>query len=47
MTPIFTAYSEMLGLLRGGQPEEAREILRKVLPAQNAIVACIEKNMNQ
>ncbi len=47
LTPIFTAYSEMLGLLRGGQPEEAREILRKVLPAQNAIVACIEKNMNQ
>ena len=47
LTPIYKAYNEMLGLLRGGQPEEAREILKKVIPVQNEIVACIEKNMNQ
>ncbi len=46
LTPIFEAYNEMLNLLRTGKPEEAREVLRKVLPVQKEIVDCIERNMN-
>lgn len=45
ITPLYEAYTEILGLLRGGKPEEAQEILKKILPVQAEIVACIEKNM--
>lgn len=47
ITPIFKVYNDMLGLLRSGKPEEARELLRQVIPVQNEIVACIERNMDQ
>ncbi len=46
LTPIFESYSEMLSLLRTGKPEEAREVLKKVLPVQKEIVDCIERHMN-
>ena len=45
ITPLYESYTEILGLLRGGKPEEAREVLKKILPVQAEIVACIEKNM--
>lgn len=45
VTPLFESYTEMLGLLRGGKPEEAKEVLKKILPVQAGIVSCIEKNM--
>lgn len=47
LTPIYNSYNEILTLLRTGKPEEARELLKKIVPVQNEIVACIEKNMNQ
>ena len=43
ITPIYEAYTEIVNLLRAGQPEEARAILAKVLPVQEEIVSCIEK----
>ena len=46
LTPIYASYSEILSLLRNGKPEEAREILNKILPVQESIVACIERDMN-
>jgi len=45
ITPLYEAYSEMLGLLRGGQPEEAKALLGKVLPVQKDIIACIKSHM--
>lgn len=46
LTPIYESYTEILGLLRNGKPEEARELLKKVAPVQEGIVACIENHMN-
>lgn len=46
LTPIFKSYNEILNLLRNGNTEEARELLKEIIPVQNEIVACIEKNMN-
>lgn len=43
ITPIYEAYSEIVRLLREDQPEPAREVLKKMLPVQEAIVQCIEK----
>ena len=44
ITPIYHAYSDITDLLRAGKPEEAREILIKILPVQNEIIQCIEKH---
>lgn len=43
VTPLYEAYTEIVTLLRAGQPEPAREILVKILPVQEEIVRCIEK----
>ncbi len=43
ITPVFEAYTEIMNLLRAGQPAEAKEVLKKVLPVQDEIVSCIEK----
>lgn len=45
LTPIYESYSEILNLLRSGQPKQAKEILAKVLPVQQEIISCIERNM--
>lgn len=45
LTPIFEAYSQILDLMRSGQPEEARTVLEKVLPVQEKIIQCIESHM--
>ena len=45
ITPVYEAYSEALGLLRNGQPEEARAVLRKVQPVQEEILSCIKDSM--
>lgn len=45
ITPLYESYTEILGLLRGEKPEEAKVVLEKVLPVQEDIVRCIEKNM--
>ncbi len=43
ITPVYEAYSEIVRLLRAGEPEQAKEILEKILPIQAEIVNCIEK----
>ena len=43
ITPVYDAYTEIVDLLRAGQPEQAREVLKKVLPVQKEIVDCIKK----
>jgi len=43
VTPIYEFYSEFVKLLRQQQPEQAKKILEKALPIQNAIIDCIEK----
>ncbi|MCX4268616.1 MAG: Hpt domain-containing protein [Lachnospiraceae bacterium] len=44
ITPVYEAYSEIVNLLRTGQPEKAREILIEIIPTQNKIIQCIEKH---
>lgn len=43
VTPIYEAYSEIVRLLRAKQPKQAKEVLKKILPVQTAIINCIEK----
>lgn len=43
VTPIYEAYSEIVRLLRENQPEQARDVLKKIIPVQTDIVNCIEK----
>lgn len=44
VAPVYEAYSEVVRLLREQQPEQAKEVLGKALPVQNAIIDCIERN---
>lgn len=43
ITPVFEAYSQIMDLLRAGNPEEAKVLLQKILPVQEEIISCIEK----
>lgn len=45
LTPIYESYSEILNLLRGGKPDEAKAVLEKIIPIQKDIISCIEQNM--
>lgn len=45
ITPVYEAYTKIVDLLRGGNPEEARALLLKIIPVQEQIVECIEKHM--
>lgn len=45
ITPLYEAYSEIVSLLREDKPEEAREVLKNILPVQAEIVSCIEKHI--
>lgn len=45
ITPLYESYTEILKLLRGGEPEEARALLEKILPEQEKIVSCIKNHM--
>lgn len=44
VTPVYEAYSEMVDLLRKGQPEEARGVLVKILPVQEKIISAIDNS---
>lgn len=44
LTPLYTAYTEIVALLRASKPEEARAMLADILPVQEGIIACIESN---
>jgi len=43
VTPIYEFYTEFVKLLREQQPEQAKKMLEKALPVQNAIIDCIER----
>lgn len=43
ITPIYQAYSEIVRLLREDKPQEADDVLKKVVPVQTEIINCIEK----
>ena len=43
-TPLFTRYERALGLLRGGQAAEAKAVYQELLPIQNDILQCIQRN---
>lgn len=45
ITPLYNAYTEIVDLLRQDRPEEAKEVLREILPLQEDIMQCIKKNM--
>ncbi len=42
VTPLYTAYTKIVDLLRADKPEEARQTLKDILPVQEKIIACIE-----
>ncbi len=44
VTPLYEFYTEFVNLLRGHQPEQAKELLEKALPIQNAFIDCIERH---
>lgn len=44
MTPLFTRYTEVLGLLRSGKIAEAKVIFTDLQPIQAEIVSCIKRN---
>ncbi len=44
VTPVYEYYTEIVKLLREQQPEQAKKILEKALPVQNAIIDCIERH---
>lgn len=43
LTPLFSAYSDIVNLLRADKPDEAKKILVGILPLQGQIVDCIKK----
>lgn len=43
ITPVYDAYTEIVDLLRSKKPEQAREVLKKILPVQEEILECIRK----
>lgn len=45
ITPVYESYTEIVNLLRAGQPEQAVPVIEKILPIQDEIVKCIEKYM--
>ena len=42
ITPVFEAYSQIMDLLRAGNPKEAKVLLEKIVPVQEEIIRCIE-----
>lgn len=46
LLPLFTRYKEILGLLRDGQPKEAKAIYEKMIPIENNIIDCIQRHQD-
>ena len=44
LTPLFKAYTDIVALLRAGEPDKAEAILEEILPTQEKIIACIESH---
>ncbi len=45
LTPLYTAYTDVVALLRQGNPAEARAVFERMLPVQEKIIACIQAHM--
>lgn len=45
MTPLYTAYVEIVNLLRAGENDKALAELEKILPLQEKIIDCINGSM--
>lgn len=45
VTPVYEAYTEIVDLLRSAKPQQAKEVLKNILPVQEEILACIEKHI--
>ena len=43
LTPLYKAYTDIVALLREGEPQKAKVILDDILPVQEKIIACIER----
>ena len=43
LTPLYEAYTQIVNLLREGKPEEARKILKDILPVQEQILNTINQ----
>lgn len=44
LTPLYDGYVEMLGLLREGKVREAGQVMERMMPVQEKITSCIERN---
>lgn len=43
ITPLYESYTEIVTLLRKGDPEKAKSILEESIPIEKKVAACIEK----
>ncbi len=43
ITPLYKGYTDIVALLRGGKPDEARKILEDLLPVQEKIIGVLSK----
>lgn len=43
LTPLFTAYTEIVNLLRADKPDEAVKVLADILPVQEQFLSCIKR----
>ena len=43
LTPLFTAYDEIVTQLRAGNPEQAKQRMAETVPVQQEFLACISK----
>ena len=46
LTPLFEGYNKALGLLRDGQPAQAKAEFEQMLPVQVKILDCINQHKN-
>lgn len=44
ITPLYTAYTEIVNSLRANEPDKAIQTLENILPVQEKIVNCIKEN---
>jgi HPt (histidine-containing phosphotransfer) domain-containing protein len=44
LTPLFSAYTDIVAALRANENEKAKQLLEDILPVQESIIACIERS---
>lgn len=43
ITPLYKAYSKAVDLFKANKPNDAKQVIREMLPIQEDIIACINK----